>query len=266
MDADAIQAEFPDKLVLRFTVFPSDNKGDVLDVENGDASPGDAPAWVARRRAAGHPNPGVYCSQAVWDQVKRAFGDAFVPAPWYWIAAYPGPGPVLYPGSLAHQWQDVGPYDESVVADYIPGIDKAPTTTGEDVPAPTDVVDSWSVPGSGGSAYFNLTADGGLQAFGGAVPSQLEYISSANDGARYHFGPTQTPGLISYPGLPPNERLGTRYFVDLTVLSYEGKGVSGATGPEGPAGPTGPAGPQGPQGTPGAPGTGLSGTYHITPA
>ena len=108
------------------------------------------------------------------------------------------------------------------------------------MPAPTDVVDSWSIPGTDGAAYFDLHADGGLYAYGSAVPTALEYIADANDGARYHFGPTQTPGVISYPGLPANERTGTRYFVAMTVLSYNGEPVD--VGPAGPAGPPGPPG------------------------
>jgi Rv2525c-like, glycoside hydrolase-like domain len=122
---------------------------------------------------------------------------------------------------------------------------------GGDVPAPTDVVASWSVPGSDGGAYFDLHADGGLFAYGGAN-GVLEYIASSNDGNRYHF-PVNIGGedIISYPGLPAADRQGTRYFVAMTVLSYEGQAVG--QGPQGPAGPEGPAGPPGPQGNPGAP-------------
>ncbi|HXA33029.1 MAG TPA: hypothetical protein VNV87_12275 [Acidimicrobiales bacterium] len=133
-NAAAIAAQFPGKPVVRITVFPSDNEGDCLDVESGDAAPQDAPAWVQRRRAAGA-DPSVYCSEAIWQNVKDAFTVANEPQPHYWIAGYPGSvGEALYPGSVAHQWIDRGPYDESIVADYWPGIDPPPVppTEGEE--------------------------------------------------------------------------------------------------------------------------------------
>ncbi len=126
-DADAIAAQFGPKPVVRITVFPQDNEGDCLDVESGDATPADAPGWVQRRRAAGT-DPSVYCSEAIWQNVKDTFAHAKVPEPHWWIAGYPGSvGGVLYPGAVAHQWIDRGPYDESVVADYWPGVDPPPT-------------------------------------------------------------------------------------------------------------------------------------------
>ena len=109
--------------------------------------------------------------------------------------------------------------------------------SGGDVPAPTDVVATWSVPGTDGGQYFDLHADGGLFAYGGAVPTELEYVACGNDGSRYHFGPKQTPGVISYPGLPP--QAGTRHFVAMTVLTYNNTPAN-----------VGPAGPPGPPGTP----------------
>ena len=231
---NAIKAMYPTKTVIHFTVFASDNFGDCLDVENGDATPAQAPGWIKMRRAAGHGGPLVYCSEAAWSQVRQAFQSAGVPEPGYWIAGYPGSvGDALYPGSIAHQWVDYGPYDESIVVDYLPGIDPPPS--GGDVPLPTDVVATWSVPGTDGAAYFDLHADGGLFAYGGAVPTELEYVACGNDGSRYHFGPKQTPGVISYPGLPP--QAGTRHFVAMTVLTYNGTPAN--IGPAGPAGPAG---------------------------
>lgn len=242
----AAEARFGIAKIVAITVFPWDHFGVVLDVEKGDATPEQAPGWVVARRDAGV-DPTVYCDLATWPAVRQAFASSFVAEPHYWIAAMPGNGQALYPGSIAHQWIDHGPYDESVVADYWPGVDIP--QSGEDVPAPSDVVDSWSVPGSDGAAYFDLHADGGLFAYGSAVPSQLEYVASANDGSRYHFGPAQTPGTISYPGLPPADRVGTRYFLSMTVLSYLGQPVG-----VGPAGPAGAPGLPGLQGIPGPPG------------
>lgn len=129
-DAAAIAARFPGKTVIRFTVNPADNEGDCIDVENGDANPQQAPGWIVRRRQAGHGGPLVYCSEAVWPTVRACFNQQDVSEPSYFIAGYPGSvGPNLYPGPcVGHQWIDRGPYDESVVVDYLPGIDPAPTS------------------------------------------------------------------------------------------------------------------------------------------
>ena len=116
-----IERRFPDSKVIGISVTVANN-GTVLDVEKGDATPAQAPAWVQMRRQAGI-IPWVYCSESVWPAVQQAFSAQGIAPPLYWIAAYPGPGPVLYPGSIAHQWADQGLYDESVVADFIPGID-----------------------------------------------------------------------------------------------------------------------------------------------
>lgn len=117
-----IEARFPGAKVIGISVTASANNGTVLDVEQFDATPTQAPGWVEMRRKAGIV-PWVYCSESVWPAVIQAFTASQTPPPLYWIAAYPGPGPVLYPGSIAHQWADQGPYDESVAADFIPGID-----------------------------------------------------------------------------------------------------------------------------------------------
>jgi hypothetical protein len=107
---------------VRIAVFPSTSDGHVLDCETGDATPDQCPPWVLMRRRAGV-DPTVYCSEAWWPYVINAFKSQGVPEPHYWVAAYPGPGPVLYPGSVAHQHTDAGGYDLSVVADYWPGVD-----------------------------------------------------------------------------------------------------------------------------------------------
>lgn len=126
-DASTIQAKFAGKTVIRITTNSSDNEGDCLDVENGDASPIEAPAWVSQRRSSGLSNPLVYCAASNWQNVINAFNAQQIDEPSYWIAAYPGTGANIPPGAVAHQYQDIGPYDVSVVVDYLPGIDPAPT-------------------------------------------------------------------------------------------------------------------------------------------
>jgi hypothetical protein len=127
----AIRTRFPGKLVLAITTNPADNFGDVLDVEKGDANPVDAPAWVRRRRIAGHDGPIVYCSESAWPSVKGAFAAARTDQPSYWVAGYPGyEGDAIPPGAIGHQWIDHnGVWDESIMVDYLPGIDPDPNPT-----------------------------------------------------------------------------------------------------------------------------------------
>ena len=119
-------ARFPNATHVPIAVFPSTNAGVVLDVETGDATPAQAPGWVKMRRAAGV-DPTVYCNTGVWPAVRAAFAAARIVEPHYWVAAYPGNGPNLYPGSVAHQYADPvtsgGNFDLSVVADIWPGVD-----------------------------------------------------------------------------------------------------------------------------------------------
>jgi hypothetical protein len=96
-----------------------------LDVETGDATPAQAPAWTSRQRANGDPYPWVYCNESTWAEVIYEFAQQRVAAPLYWIAQYDGV-PVVPPGAIAKQHTNTPGYDQSAVADYVPGIDPAP--------------------------------------------------------------------------------------------------------------------------------------------
>jgi hypothetical protein len=124
-------ARFPHAVKARIAVFSSTNDGHVLDVEAGCSTPANAPGWVVRRRRAGV-DPTVYCSLSQWPVVRAAFAAAKVAEPHWWVAAYPGNGANLYPGSIAHQYANPGPVDISIVADYWPGVDTTPTPPPED--------------------------------------------------------------------------------------------------------------------------------------
>ena len=119
-------ARFPNAVKVLIACFASTNAGHVLDCEWGDATPAQCPGWVVMRRKAGA-DPAVYTSYGNlgqnWAIVINEFHKAGVPEPKWWIAAYPGNGPALYPNSVAHQYANPGPVDLSVVADYWPGID-----------------------------------------------------------------------------------------------------------------------------------------------
>lgn len=130
----AAVARFGAAKVVGIAVFSSTNGGIVGDCESGDMTPQTAVSWVLMRRASGV-DPTIYCSLAAWPAVQSAFNAAKVAQPHYWIAAYPGNGELLYPGSSAHQYADTGGYDASVVADYWPGVDPAPSNTPPPPPA-----------------------------------------------------------------------------------------------------------------------------------
>jgi len=133
-------ARFPHAVKVRIAVLPRTNDGHVLDIELGNGSPTQAPTWVKMRRATGC-DPTIYCSLSIWPRVKQAFNNQGVAPPHYWIAAYPGNGANLYPGSVAHQYANPGPVDISVVADYWPGVDPKPVPipVPNPVPAPLPV-------------------------------------------------------------------------------------------------------------------------------
>ncbi len=117
-------ARFPDPIVkLAIAVHPQD-RGDILDVELGDAQPSDIPGWCDRnphglnglRRA-----PTVYCSLSAWGTCKAAAGGRAVD---WWIASYITTDPpgdptqvAVIAGAVAQQFHDFGGYDESVVFD-----------------------------------------------------------------------------------------------------------------------------------------------------
>jgi hypothetical protein len=141
-----LKARFPDKPLIAFTVDPSHDYGDCLDVETGDANPTQAPPWTEMRRKSGHPGPLTYCSESIWGVVRAAYQNQGVPEPGYIVAGYPGSpgeGGMYPPPAVGHQFKDWGPYDESVLVDYLPGIDPAPVPPpiGEDVVDITSTVD-----------------------------------------------------------------------------------------------------------------------------
>lgn len=120
-----LRARFPLSTLVPISVKWTSSAGTVLDVEKGDATPQLAPVWVARRRTQGV-DPTVYCSQDAWATVRYEFLRAGVPTPHYWIAAYPGTGPNVPQGAVAHQYASNAQFDTSVVVDYWPGVDPKP--------------------------------------------------------------------------------------------------------------------------------------------
>ena len=129
---------FPNAQLVSIAV-TADADAMVLDVEAGDATPDQAPAWITRQRARGG-DPTIYCSRAsMWPAVKSACALAGVVPPHYWIADYTDHEHLL-PGSVATQWTDAGPYDISVTDGTWPATKPpappAPTPTPTEAPVP----------------------------------------------------------------------------------------------------------------------------------
>lgn len=130
----AAWARFPHAVKVRIAIFASVNDGHVLDVEQGDATPAQAPSWVAMRRLAGT-DPTVYCSQSLWATVRAEFARQGVPQPHYWIARYDNVS-AIPAGAVAKQYANEpltgGHYDLSIVADHWPGVDQETDMTPEE--------------------------------------------------------------------------------------------------------------------------------------
>lgn len=130
-------ARFPHAVKVRITITASahstpGNRLHVLDVENGDATPAEAPGWCEEERRLGE-DPSVYCNASTWPAVRAAFAAARVAGPHWWIADYDGIAQIPA-GAVAKQYQTNG-VDVSVVADYWPGVDPAPKPKPKPKPA-----------------------------------------------------------------------------------------------------------------------------------
>ena len=95
--------QFPKATVVSIAVNAMQN-AQVLDVEQGDATPTDVPGWLFRQRARGI-TPVVYCSVAAWPAVQDACKTARIAPPLWWSADWTGRAH-LTPGAVATQWAD----------------------------------------------------------------------------------------------------------------------------------------------------------------
>lgn len=81
-----------------------------LDVEPGDATPADVPAWLDRQYARGLTKPVIYCGNGDIAEVRRLCG----PRPFWWWSANWTRVAHIDPGADATQWDDKGPNGEGV--------------------------------------------------------------------------------------------------------------------------------------------------------
>lgn len=124
----AMKARFPHATVVTIAVRHT-SRAHVLDVENGDASPEQAVQWLTQTMAdLDNGTLTVYCNMTVWPAVRAVIKAAGIKEPNWWVARYDN-DPTLPAGAVAKQYiGDHNGYDQSVVADYWPGVDPAPPT------------------------------------------------------------------------------------------------------------------------------------------
>lgn len=100
-----LAARWPHAHLLSIAVNASED-ADCLDVENGDATPADAPAWVKRQLARGLKRPVVYADMSNMAAVRLALAKAkLASSVRYWVAQYTG-NEHLPAGFDACQWTD----------------------------------------------------------------------------------------------------------------------------------------------------------------
>jgi len=87
---------FPHAQQVRINVTGDSALGNCLDVETGDATPAQAPAWYDARHAAGTRNLAIYCNRSTLPAVNAAMGSRTF---YRWIATLDG---TMRPGGTAY--------------------------------------------------------------------------------------------------------------------------------------------------------------------
>ncbi|WP_051966514.1 hypothetical protein [Kitasatospora mediocidica] len=157
----AMRARFPHATVVSIAVRYT-TRAQVLDVETGDATPAQAVVWC-RQTMADTPNSQltVYCNTSTWPAVRAALAAAGESPPQYWVAQYDGVASIPG-GAIAKQYRTTPGWDASIVADYWPGVDAAPTPAPPSPPPvpPEDIVtpeDIAAVAAAAATAVWNHT-------------------------------------------------------------------------------------------------------------
>lgn len=113
--SDADWARHPNAVKVRIATQPETDDGDGCDVERGDLTPAQAPAFIRRRQAAGIVQPFVYCAAANVAVVRSLCAGLLY---WLWVADWTGePHPVNYAAAVqyANDTTSGGHYDLSIV-------------------------------------------------------------------------------------------------------------------------------------------------------
>src|SRR5579859_1053358 len=285
---------FPNSVKVQIAISASHNFGHVLDIENGDATPAQAPGWVRMRMAAGIQRPTLYVSRSVWATVAAYC--AGLPVDW-WVATLDGTKIVTPPlgviAPVAVQWANAtiagGHYDLSIVASSWPEVDGTHgggggTITGDEELLYTSQIHPFtatlkaftagsyyaapfaSLPAAGGVTNGNsYNVDGYVYS---SVPVQSPNLGNGQAGPDFVMWHVKTGGwvpdailnTIGIAGAPGANWPGTELVAQLydsttnRFIPISGVGIPGPQGIPGPTGPAGAIGPMGPQGVQGEPG------------
>lgn len=121
-----MRTRFPRATVVSIAVRWT-TRSQVLDVETGDATPAEAVQWCTQTMADKNNHElTVYCNTDTWPTVRAAFRTAGVTEPQYLVAQYDG-NATIPAGAIGKQYENTPGWDRSVVADYWPGVDPAPS-------------------------------------------------------------------------------------------------------------------------------------------
>ena len=98
---------FPNAVKITITITAT-TQGDVLDVETGDATSGQAPGWVKARRMSGYVQPTIYCNRSTVQSVIGACTAEKLTLDvdyWIWLATLDGTTsyPPVPKGIVAYQ-------------------------------------------------------------------------------------------------------------------------------------------------------------------
>jgi hypothetical protein len=120
---------FPHADKIHISVTANADTGDVLDVENGDATPDQAYGWISMRKSAGLFRPTIYCSLDTVQAVRNGTREYVLGKDYdIWVARYDGSALNVYPGTAAKQYAALTDYDVSVVYDTSWPYRKAPAS------------------------------------------------------------------------------------------------------------------------------------------
>jgi Fibronectin type III domain len=115
---------FPHSKHVTISITASADAGDVLDVENGDATPTQTEGWIKMRKSSGYYRPTIYCSRSVIPEVRQATGPYILGKDYdIWVADWTGSAhEVTAPGTpsascCATQYKSTADYDVSAVYD-----------------------------------------------------------------------------------------------------------------------------------------------------
>ena len=128
-DFSQLAARFP-KALHKSIAVTSQEDADILDIENGDATPDHAAMWFARQKKRGLALPGFYANASTMPSVRSALSTAGITTGFVlWVADWDNT-PVVPEGFQAKQYIDHGPqgqhYDLSVCSQTFWGAPSPP--------------------------------------------------------------------------------------------------------------------------------------------